>query len=50
MRGGSPPRERRVSMAMIVNRGDLADEMARELIFVVLLILRRRNKDEVIIR
>lgn len=49
VRGGSPPKERSVIMDMIVSSGDLVDEMVIELIFVVLLVLRRRNIDEVIV-
>lgn len=47
VRGGSPPNERRVSIVMMVSNGDLVDEIAIELIFVVLFVLKRRNRDEV---
>lgn len=49
VRGGSPPRERRVNMNIIVSSGDLVEEMAIELIFVTLLVLSNRNSDDVII-
>lgn len=49
-RGGRPPRESRANGKDAVKRGDLAQEVARVLIVVVLLVLRVRNAADVISR
>ena len=49
VRGGSPPRESRVNIVIMINNCDLVDEIAIELIFVVLFRLNKRNMEEVII-
>lgn len=45
--GGRPPRERRIRGANDVMTGVLAQETARELTFVALLILNTRNVEKV---
>lgn len=42
-RGGSPPKERRVSSVIIDRRGDLVVDEAMELILVELKVLNRRK-------
>lgn len=50
VRGGRPPRERRIRGAKHVNAGDLVHEMARVLMLVDLLSLNTRKVEDVIMR
>lgn len=50
VRGGRPPRDRRIRGRSIVRAGVLAHDMARELIVVVLLSKNTRKEEEVMIR
>lgn len=48
VRGGRPPRERRINGARAVMAGDFAQEILRVLIVVDLLVLKTRNAEAVI--
>lgn len=50
VRGGRPPRDRRIRGVRAVRAGVLAQEVARELIVVALFSLKVRNVDRVITR
>lgn len=47
VRGGRPPRDRRIKGAMVVIAGAFAQEVARALIFVELVNLNTRNTEDV---
>jgi len=50
VRGGSPPRDKRISGVKAVRAGAFVQEVARALIFVALFNLKTRNVENVIIK